>query len=523
MKIKVRITRQENADYFKVKVNDIVEVEFEEYVAAVTASEIGNGQLEACKAQAVAVRTFAVSRGVLYDAVISDSSSTAQAYRAKRYSKTSYPRCIEAAEATKGEILLYDKKPITAVFSSNNGGRTVSSEERWGSKRPYLIEKNDPWDAAAGYTKTGHGVGMSQRGASYAAKIGKTYKEILAFYYPGTTLETNYGQYRGVVMNNIVDQVVEKAKSLLGSPYVWGATGEKCTVANRKRRLNSSKLTEVSKANIKKRCPVLSGKQTTCAGCKYEGMNEYDCIGFVNAVNKSCGINLIGAGATYHWGNTGNFVRRGPIAEMPNVVCCVYQGDGKKMSHIGFHIGNGEIIHCSGSGEVKYGKTTDSGWTHYAIPKGYYTDEELKEAKVLSTTIGSTVLKKGMTGNDVFQLQVMLNVLGYDCGEPDGVYGTKTVNAVKAFQKANNITVDGKAGPVTNTLLEDLYDEHLGINDEPEEEIDEDEDEDEIIDIDEYDTEEPDELYVMLEEIKEKLYLLQEQVEILEERIGANG
>ena len=43
MKIKVRITRQENATYFNAKVNDIVEVEFEEYVAAVTASEIGNG------------------------------------------------------------------------------------------------------------------------------------------------------------------------------------------------------------------------------------------------------------------------------------------------------------------------------------------------------------------------------------------------------------------------------------------------------------------------------------------------
>ena len=39
--------------------------------------------------------------------------------------------------------------------------RTVSAEERWGSKRAYLIEKDDPWDAAAGDTKTGHGVGMS--------------------------------------------------------------------------------------------------------------------------------------------------------------------------------------------------------------------------------------------------------------------------------------------------------------------------------------------------------------------------
>jgi SpoIID/LytB domain protein len=77
LKIKVKITRQENANYFNANVNDIVEVEFEEYVAAVTASEIGNGALEACKAQAVACRTFAVNRGVLSGRAISDASSTA--------------------------------------------------------------------------------------------------------------------------------------------------------------------------------------------------------------------------------------------------------------------------------------------------------------------------------------------------------------------------------------------------------------------------------------------------------------
>ena len=74
MKIHVRITRDENAEYFKTYVGDIVEVDFEEYVAAVVASEIGNSQLEACKAQAVASRTFAYR---YIDSSISDSSSSA--------------------------------------------------------------------------------------------------------------------------------------------------------------------------------------------------------------------------------------------------------------------------------------------------------------------------------------------------------------------------------------------------------------------------------------------------------------
>ena len=42
----------------------------------------------------------------------------------------------------------------------------------------------------------GHGVGMSQYGAQYAAKAGYTYEQILSIYYPGTTIEdyTTLGQ-----------------------------------------------------------------------------------------------------------------------------------------------------------------------------------------------------------------------------------------------------------------------------------------------------------------------------------------
>ena len=49
------------------------------------------------------------------------------------------------------------------------------------------------YDAAADtFTFTtkgyGHGVGMSQYGAHAMALTGKTYREILAWYYPGTSL-----------------------------------------------------------------------------------------------------------------------------------------------------------------------------------------------------------------------------------------------------------------------------------------------------------------------------------------------
>ena len=194
MNIKVQITRQENADYFKVNINDIVEVDFEEYVAAVVASEIGNSPLEACKAQAVAARTYAIKKGVLNGKTISDSSETAQAYRAKRYNKTIYPNCIQAVNETIGQVLYYDNKPIDAVYSSSNGGKIVSAKEKWGTEVPYLIANDDKWTAATGYSKNGHGVGMSQWGCIYAAEHGFLYTSILTFDYPLTKLKYNYGK-----------------------------------------------------------------------------------------------------------------------------------------------------------------------------------------------------------------------------------------------------------------------------------------------------------------------------------------
>lgn len=194
MNITVEITRQENADHFGVNIGDTAEVEFEEYVAAVVASEIGNAATEACKAQAVAARTYAMHRGVLNGKKISDSSATAQAYRAARCDREKYPNPIKAAEETKGQALVYGKDIIDAVYSAGNGGWTVSSEEQWGSYRPYLIAHPDPWDAMDGRPRSGHGVGMSQRGAMQAAINGYDYKDILAFYYPGTELTENYNR-----------------------------------------------------------------------------------------------------------------------------------------------------------------------------------------------------------------------------------------------------------------------------------------------------------------------------------------
>lgn len=58
-------------------------------------------------------------------------------------------------------------------------------------------------------------------------------------------------------------------------------------------------------------------------------------------------------------------------------------------------------------------------------------------------------LKKGATGYQVKRLQRLLAQHGFDPGAVDGDFGTSTVAAVKKAQKANGLTADGVAGPLT--------------------------------------------------------------------------
>ena len=246
-------------------------------------------------------------------------------------------------------------------------------------------------------------------------------------------------------MNEKASKVVEAARSQLGGPYVFGAWGSECTPSMRRKYAGYNPQYE---PNIRKACPVLSGKQSSCEGCKWKGALAFDCRGFTHWALLQVGIKIDGGGATTQYNTKANWTQRGTIDAMPDLVCCVFKQRDGKMQHTGLHIGGGKIIHCSTT--VKEGKTTDKGWTHYAVPAGLYDSQETTTAepvKVMAT------LRKGSQGSAVSALQTMLNRLGFDSGKVDGIYGTKTMAAVRSFQEANGLTVDGIAGEQTLTTL----------------------------------------------------------------------
>lgn len=73
-----------------------------------------------------------------------------------------------------------------------------------------------------------------------------------------------------------------------------------------------------------------------------------------------------------------------------------------------------------------------------------------------SLKLGDRLLKNGMEGPDVRQLQADLIRLDYDCGRwgADGDFGDATELAVKAFQRDNRLDADGQCGPKTCAALE---------------------------------------------------------------------
>lgn len=95
------------------------------------------------------------------------------------------PRIGQAVDATRGQIVTYQGRLAITPYFSRSDGRTRSWGEVWagGSNYPWLVGVPVPQDQ--GRTLWGHGVGMSATGALSMANEGRTYNDILTYFYTG--------------------------------------------------------------------------------------------------------------------------------------------------------------------------------------------------------------------------------------------------------------------------------------------------------------------------------------------------
>ena len=127
----------------------------------------------------------------LYDG--SDDPDEFQKYLGYGYELRS-PNVAELVTVTKWQVITYWEKLIKAWYFSSSDGNTRSYKEYCESNNPgktcedipYLQSVADP--AWAGKVRSGHGVGISGIGATYAANNGKNYKQIIGYYLKGTLI-----------------------------------------------------------------------------------------------------------------------------------------------------------------------------------------------------------------------------------------------------------------------------------------------------------------------------------------------
>lgn len=252
------------------------------------------------------------------------------------------------------------------------------------------------------------------------------------------------------------DIIRATAELRLGWQYVYASQGQDCTPAWRRSRIPYCP-SEKYVTMINENCPVLSGKQPACDGCGYVDTDVFDCAGFVLNEMQLAGVPFYGQGASTQWNIASNWVAQGTIATMPrDLVCVIYKRKDDKMSHTGLSMGDGAggVIHCSTFVKRGNAYTDTPKWTHWGIPRGLYTTDELRKAGLnVDDEKNIPTLRRGSQGEMVEELQAILNAkYGADL-EIDGNFGSKTEAAVKAFQKANGLTADGVVGRKTWAAL----------------------------------------------------------------------
>lgn len=259
------------------------------------------------------------------------------------------------------------------------------------------------------------------------------------------------------------EHFVAFCEKMLGQPYWYGTVIYKCTESLRARKAQQYPSHYGSSRTARYRDDI--AKKKVCA----------DCVGLIKGYCWTGGgkgvIESIGTDKTFSskYGANGcpdksansmfTYAKSkgcswGTMDSLPEAPGIALRSDG----HVGVYIGGGYAVEERG---FNYGcvktRVSSRNWTHwYYLPFIDY-GEGVANVSATEYTLGSRLLRKGMEGGDVKTLQELLMQLGYALPKygADGDFGSETLEAVKAFQKAEGLEVDGKYGEKSHAALMD--------------------------------------------------------------------
>lgn len=260
------------------------------------------------------------------------------------------------------------------------------------------------------------------------------------------------------------EHFVAFCQSMVGQPYWYGTCVYKCTESLRSRKAAQYPSHYGSRRTSRYRDDI--SKKKVCA----------DCVGLIKGYCWTGGgkgvIESIDTDKTYSSTYGGNscpdksangmfsyakskgcsWGTMDSLPEVPGIALC---SDG----HVGVYVGGGFAVEerSFSDGCVKT-CVKDRSWTHwYYLPFIDYGEAGNVKPPQTEYALGSRLLTKGTEGNDVKQLQEHLLKLGYSLPKygADGDFGLETEAAVRAFQKAEGLEVDGKYGEKSHATLMD--------------------------------------------------------------------
>lgn len=157
-------SKELTVDVYDKDTKKVVNMLVEEYIKGVVSGEMpAKFEMEALKAQAIAARTYSISRMLQYKDGHPDhpeaplcndvhcqvwySKDKLIELHSQEWYDNYWEKIEQAVNDTKGEILTYDGKIIDdPLFHSSSGGMTEASEEVFSTARPYLRSVDSPYE-----------------------------------------------------------------------------------------------------------------------------------------------------------------------------------------------------------------------------------------------------------------------------------------------------------------------------------------------------------------------------------------
>lgn len=127
---------------------------------------------------------------------------------------------------------------------------------------------------------------------------------------------------------------------------------------------------------------------------------------------------------------------------------------------------NGTTVTCQGLSQWGSQNLARQGYDYFTILQSYYGNVEIvtdAQIRGITSSYPGAPLKVGSTGPSVVVLQVSLNRISQNypaipkISAVDGIYGSRTEAAVRAFQSIFNLSPDGIVGPATWYRIVRLY------------------------------------------------------------------